>query len=702
MTEDEVFDNNDAPGFDDSELFGEEEEFVLDEWDLTEEEDDQEVAAGDSPMALAPDLPDPDAPSEELAPAASGLTAEVDSEASAESEAVTVVDQDEHDMLFGDMTEDRPENSLGDNRTFAEEGGGAWAGDDTDLEDLGMEMVSDGKPDVPRHMAQLHDDGMFDIEEGDDLILIDSEADLETEFDIADDLTIDFDEEDEAVVFEDAEIAPVAIGEVAEPAGSEESVEPEAFEQEEYEAADPIDSEFQEFAGGLGADLSAAGTTAEGYGEDAGFDEPDIDYEARDFDTDEKGDETEWAPVSEFDEDEEEYYEEDEDGDDGEEYEEYEDGDEDQDFAEHEEGYYEHSHDFAEYADERRSPVRWIAGIAAALLISAAGAFWYLKTDSLTPDAGVDVIEVIKVPRPNTGVKVGQPDQNVATVVPTIPVKKDPTATTPKKDPTATTPKKDPVAVTPKKDPVTPVPTPKKDPDSTTPKRDPETAPAPQKDPVAARPKDPKRMDDKPVPDEMVNVGGEEGHAISEVDEGLMSRHERTVVEEFNGLVMGSQALAQLTNENIFVGRVKALNSSAITIRTAKGEITLLRSDLRALTTLADAEFEEWKGLASTGLVRLRNSNRLKGKIVEARDDAVILMVNSNRVIIPKSAIESVSSEVQQGVNLDVQEEIESDDWFRQLVERKIEREDAEKIEGKKAGIEKLDSESSGSAEPGK
>jgi hypothetical protein len=683
MTEDEVFDNNDAPGFDDSELFGGEEEFVLDEWDLTEDEDDQGVAAGESPMALAPDLPDPDAACEEPAPAENDPTADED------SEAATVVDQDEHDMLFGDMTEDRPENSLGENRTFSEEGGGAWAGDDTDLEDLGMEMADDGKPDVPRHMAQVDDDGMFDIEEGDDLILIDSEADLETEFDIADDLTIDFDEEDEAVVFEDAEIAPVATGEIAELAGSGESAEPEAYD--DHEAPEPIDSEFQEFAGGLGADLSAAGTTAEGYGEDDGFDQPDIDYEARDFDTEDEGGETEWSPVSEFDEDEEEYYGEDEDGEE-EENGEYEEGDEDQDFAEHEEAYYEHSHDFAEYADERRSPVRWVAGIAAALLVSAAGAFWFLKTDSFAPDTGVDVIEVIKVPRPNTGVKVDQPDPNVATVVPTIPVKKDPTPT----------PKKDPAAVTPKKDPVTPVPTPKKDPAPTIPERDPELAPTPKKDPVAARPKDPKRMDGKTVPDKMVNVGGDEGHAISEVDEGLMVRHERTVVEEFNGLVMGAQALAQLTNENIFVGRVKALNSAAVTIRTTKGEITLLRSDLRALTRLADAEFEEWKDLASTGLVRLRNSNRLKGKIVEARDDAVILMVNSNRVIIPKSAIESVSSDLQQGVNLDVQEEIESDDWFRQLVERKIEREDAEKTEAKKSSIEKLDSENSGTPEPGK
>ncbi len=601
-------------------------------------------------------------------------------------EEVIQAEQDEQDLLFGDGSGEVAENVLGESATFSETGESAWGGEDAELTDLGVSMVDD-EGDVPLHMTPDADDGMFDIDGDDDLILVDADGDVDVGMEIEDDASIDFDEE---ALFEDAEIPPTAVvsgAPTTEEIPALDSIELEegvdalvtdaddlgmdsevdslletasadvgepdfdsefdtnfdkAFDNgfdsdlsaETMDEQSPIDAEFQEFAGGLGADLNA--NASEDCDNSLEVDEPAIDFEARDFDVSEEETDSEWAPVSEFDDDEEELFSEDEEECDesGDEFDE-----EDQDFSEHEEAYYDQSHDFVEYAEARYSPFRWVASIAAALLIAAAASFWFMKTDDFTPDTSVDVIEMLTVPRPAPEVEVGEPSQKNASLIPKMtPIKKAPVATTPKKSPIT----KAPVATTAKK-----------------------------ADPVAKAPEAPKRVESK--------GGGIDVTGVSEKSEGLMDRHKRSVVEEVNGLVMGAQAVAQLRNENIFVGRVKALNSSFITLRTKGGEVTLMRSDLRVFTALIDTEFESWKAPASTGLVKLHNSNRLKGKIVEARDDAVVLMVNANRVIIPRSAIECVTTQSKKDVNLDTQEAVESDDWFRQLVEKKVEKADAEK-----------------------
>jgi hypothetical protein len=789
MTGDEVFDNDDAPEFDDSELFGDDEEFVLDESDVGDDdaslgndspagagddyddelvlldesmsEDDEEelIVLGDSEFedddvaaqdveaddddeifvldeseledAPAEDSATGDAPAEEVT-AEELLEGGIDAVeelivvAEKDFEEVIQAEQDEQDLLFGDGSGEVAENVLGESATFSEAGESAWGGEDTELTDLGVSMVDD-EEDVPLHMTPDADDGMFDIDDDDDLILVDADGDVGME--IEDDPSIDFDEE---AIFEGAEIPPTAVVSGAPTTEEipaldsielEESVdalvtdaddlgmdsevdslfetasadvgEPDfdsefdtnfdkAFDNgfdsdlsaETLDEQSPIDAEFQEFAGGLGADLNV--NVSEDFDNSLEVDEPAIDFEARDFDVSEEETDSEWAPVSEFDDGEEELFSEDE-----EEYDESGDefDEEDQDFSEHEEAYYDQSHDFVEYAEARYSPFRWVASIAAALLIAAAASFWFMKTDDFTPDTSVDVIEMLTVPRPAPEVEVGEPSQKNASLIPKMtPIKKAPVATTPKKGPTTKAPvataakkgptTKAPVATTAKKGPTTKAPV------ATAAKKGPATkapvATTPKKaDPVAKAPGAPKRVESK--------VGGIDGTGVSGKSEGLMDRHKRSVVEEVNGLVMGAQAVAQLNNENIFVGRVKALNSSFITLRTKGGEVTLMRSDLRVFTALIDTEFESWKALASTGLVKLHNSNRLKGKIVEARDDAVVLMVNANRVIIPRSAIESVTTQSKKVVNFDAQEAVESDDWFRQLVERKVEKADAEK-----------------------
>src|SRR5690606_32131209 len=58
---------------------------------------------------------------------------------------------------------------------------------------------------------------------------------------------------------------------------------------------------------------------------------------------------------------------------------------------------------------------------------------------------------------------------------------------------------------------------------------------------------------------ESISLGDGESFMSPEVDTAVMEQHRKASVGLHNGLVMGSQALAQLHNDNIIVGRVKML-----------------------------------------------------------------------------------------------------------------------------------------------
>ena len=150
-----------------------------------------------------------------------------------------------------------------------------------------------------------------------------------------------------------------------------------------------------------------------------------------------------------------------------------------------------------------------------------------------------------------------------------------------------------------------------------------------------------------------------------------LSNRPAAIRREFD-LIMGSNALAQLMNNNIFFGRIKALDSIFVTLTFGRGEVSLPLEDVRVLTHLARDEFKSLKNQGTAGSIYLRNNNRLRGIIVAQRDDSVILQVKSNRVMIPKSAIEHIQTQPNDTVQFAEDDTVETDDWVRQLVEERL------------------------------
>jgi hypothetical protein len=142
-------------------------------------------------------------------------------------------------------------------------------------------------------------------------------------------------------------------------------------------------------------------------------------------------------------------------------------------------------------------------------------------------------------------------------------------------------------------------------------------------------------------------------------------------VQAVNSVIPGSRAFAQLQNGNYFVGSVKCIGESSITLRVDTGEVTLAVADIEHLTELDSANYNELQK-ATTGFVRLTNNNRLVGGILSRiADDHVVLEFRSNRVMLPKSAVgKIVSGDGDSGVRLETTSE--EDAWLRRIAERQL------------------------------
>jgi hypothetical protein len=138
-----------------------------------------------------------------------------------------------------------------------------------------------------------------------------------------------------------------------------------------------------------------------------------------------------------------------------------------------------------------------------------------------------------------------------------------------------------------------------------------------------------------------------------------------------DGVLPGARALAQLQNGNYFIGNVKQIDASQVTLRLGSGEITLVRSELTKLLPLGTADYEALQKVNS-GSVRLTNRNRLVGSILsDIADDYVVLEFRSNRVMLPKAAVGEVVQGDGEAV-LRLATTVEEDDWLRRLVERQL------------------------------
>jgi hypothetical protein len=152
-------------------------------------------------------------------------------------------------------------------------------------------------------------------------------------------------------------------------------------------------------------------------------------------------------------------------------------------------------------------------------------------------------------------------------------------------------------------------------------------------------------------------------------------------------LTPGTSALAHLHNGNYFIGTVKAVDASMVTLKLDKGEVTIASGDIRKVSKLGSAEFLELQRSVS-GFVRLSNNNRLVGSILSSvADDNIVLEMKSDRIILPKSAIDEIVRQPEQGeVRFDLGESEEK--WLQDLAERQlraIEKERADRASESKA-----------------
>jgi hypothetical protein len=138
------------------------------------------------------------------------------------------------------------------------------------------------------------------------------------------------------------------------------------------------------------------------------------------------------------------------------------------------------------------------------------------------------------------------------------------------------------------------------------------------------------------------------------------------------GVEAGSQAFVQLKNGNYFIGLIKKINAPYnITLGVPKGEVVLKLDELRMLASLGSDEYMDLQQSAG-GYVRLLNNELLRGKILKyGRDDAVILEMKSNQVLIPRSAIDEIGGSTNSGVQLQDSGDME---WVRRLVEEEMVR----------------------------
>jgi hypothetical protein len=138
-----------------------------------------------------------------------------------------------------------------------------------------------------------------------------------------------------------------------------------------------------------------------------------------------------------------------------------------------------------------------------------------------------------------------------------------------------------------------------------------------------------------------------------------------------DGLTLGSRAFAQLHNGNYFVGSVKRIEEAALTLLVDEGEVSLPKDSIVRLTKLGAGDYEALMKVTE-GSVRLTNSNKLVGSIIrDIADDHVVLEFRSNRVVLPKSAVNDiVEGAASGGVRLGTTAQEEN--WLREIAEREL------------------------------
>ncbi len=302
-------------------------------------------------------------------------------------------------------------------------------------------------------------------------------------------------------------------------------------------------------------------------------------------------------------------------------------------------------------APRRRGRVmRMLASTAAAAMVVGAGAVVVLRPEWLGLHFEPQLVARVQVARPNVELLVPTPLPPAVQAVAPVPPPIEVVRVDPPKDPGPTNPTPtDPVAVVPT--PADPTPT----------------------DPVAVGGPDPIAADPAPV----VPTGSQ---PVAEVPRylpvgdslwiGDFDGRQRNVAE-WAQVRLGAKAFAQLQNGNYFIGSVKAVNSDALILTVPAGEVTLLRGEIEKVATLDSQEYAELQQ-ATTGFLRLSNRNRLVGAILKSVvDDNYVLQMRSDRIVVPRSAVEQVVA--QPGMDgLRFSAANDEDEWLRGVASQQL------------------------------
>jgi hypothetical protein len=195
-----------------------------------------------------------------------------------------------------------------------------------------------------------------------------------------------------------------------------------------------------------------------------------------------------------------------------------------------------------------------------------------------------------------------------------------------------------------------------------------EQRPPPQIDPIVVRADPTPQLDPaQPGGDAAASIAVGEDTMFSKLpDHGPRPAQLPAIAQ---GIVAGTQAVAQLHNGNFFIGRVKIVEAATVTLRLEKGEVTLAYEDLELLSILGSTEYERLK-MAEKAYVRLANNNTLSGRLLAgATEGEVVLEMRSSRVVIPIKAIEEIGKESLSGFR--VTDET-SDTWVQSQAEQRL------------------------------
>ncbi|MCA9491089.1 MAG: hypothetical protein KC621_14265, partial [Myxococcales bacterium] len=130
---------------------------------------------------------------------------------------------------------------------------------------------------------------------------------------------------------------------------------------------------------------------------------------------------------------------------------------------------------------------------------------------------------------------------------------------------------------------------------------------------------------------------------------------------------IGMRAWAQLTNEAVFVGTVRRIEASFVTLKMDAGEITLDREEIVAMVPISDAEDDPVE--IENGFVRLGESGTLFGRILRNNGgEHVILETTDSRVSLPLESIDSVGIRTDAGIVV----VDDDDDWLEERARRRL------------------------------